>query len=150
MADFEAPSGCLQYFKDTFSSITSFNFDGRAKFSPGQDYSICFGDSMANMGKRTCGFTLRAVSWGLPVAQSEGGKCVSGEWPVSKKGKVCCTNSQSSYLGFVSADPQHRYREPGTFFVTEFNTFSSSGSISVANTSDPTPVGSPAVPTHIS
>ena len=66
-SDLEAPSGCLQYFRDSFGTLTSFNFDGYSTFAPDQDYAICIRGEGNSPSGRTCGVTLRATSFGLPV-----------------------------------------------------------------------------------
>jgi len=105
-SDLEAPSGCLQYFRDSFGTLTSFNFDGYSTFAPDQDYAICIRGEGNSPSGRTCGVTLRATSFGLPVNGDDRKWCsVGGEFVNPASGQECCLNPLSSYLAVLANQP---------------------------------------------
>eukprot|EP00092_Neocalanus_flemingeri_P023703 GFUD01025708.1.p1 GENE.GFUD01025708.1~~GFUD01025708.1.p1 ORF type:complete len:458 (-),score=54.71 GFUD01025708.1:63-1436(-) len=77
MKELEAPAGCLQYFKDNFGSLTSFNLDGVSRFSPEQNYFICISQKADRDFRTDCGVELRAQVFGLPFGSPAG--CEPGD-----------------------------------------------------------------------
>merc|ERR1719249_576174 len=67
----EAPTGCLQYFQDSYGTISSFNLDGTSLFAPSQDYYVCLGLDPED-SRNACGVELRAQTFGLPVGPTDG------------------------------------------------------------------------------
>ncbi|XP_023334588.1 uncharacterized protein LOC111706064 isoform X2 [Eurytemora carolleeae] len=108
--ELEAPTSCLQWFTESFGSFSSFNFDATAYFAPDQDYAICIRNQGNNPGSRTCGVTLRATNFGLPVFGDDLPACGLGYETVNEAaGRECCLNPSSSYLGFVARLPNPKY-----------------------------------------
>jgi len=102
--DLKAPDGCVQYYKESFGKITSFNFDGISHIAENLDYSICINPEV----EFAKGITLRANIFKMPV----GGKdivCASGHEIVNKKTAVdCCLAPQSGYIGITAWQPYSR------------------------------------------
>jgi len=67
MSMLEAPLGCLQYFPADSGTISSFNMDGMNRFSPSQNYHICFRDT--HDIRVSCGVELRSILFGLPTLE---------------------------------------------------------------------------------
>merc|ERR1712034_182680 len=117
----DAPSGCLQYFQDSFGTLTSFNLDGISPFSPSQDYLICVGQENDDP-RNACGVELRAQTFGIPVDNTPGAEdgaiipdpsnpyqtvpeCQLGDRPVNTRTKAqCCVAPNSASLGVVASD----------------------------------------------
>jgi len=117
----EAPSGCLQYFQDSFGTLTSFNLDGISPFSPSQDYWICVGQENDDP-RNACGVELRAQTFGIPVDNTPGAEdgaiipdpsnpyqtvpeCQLGDRLVNTRTKAqCCVAPNSASLGVVASD----------------------------------------------
>jgi len=108
----EAPAGCLQYFTEPFGTISSFNFDGTALFSPDQDYAICIATVGHGKSGKTCKMTLRANYFGMPVGGADLKHCEAGSELVNpKKDRDCCNEPHSSYIGVVGCQPHPRSSE---------------------------------------
>ena len=82
MNDLTAPEGCLQYYKDNFGEIRSFNMDGISRFSPSQDYYICL-DKERSDTRKACSVELRARQFGLPVDPAIETACIPGNLAVN-------------------------------------------------------------------
>jgi len=107
--ELRAPDGCLQYFMSSFNTISSWNFDGSSTFPPDQDYAICIRNKGNSPSGRTCGVTLRATSFGLPVNGNDRKYCSNGgEFVNTESERDCCLNHHSSYLGVVAVQPGHQ------------------------------------------
>jgi len=96
MNDLEAPSGCLQYFRGNFGTISSFNLDATSRMSPGQDYYICIFKSVDDT-RTDCSVELRAQTFGLAVDSQEPA-CVPGNVVVNGAFQ-CCSFTGTSFLG---------------------------------------------------
>jgi hypothetical protein len=107
-SELEAPTSCLQWFTESFGTVSSFNFDATAFFAPDQDYAICIRNQGNNPGSRTCGVTLRATNFGLPVFGNDLTHCRQGWESVNTADqRECCLDPLSSYLGLVGTEPLH-------------------------------------------
>jgi len=82
MNDLTAPEGCLQYFKENFGHIRSFNMDGISLFSPSQDYYICL-DKERSETRKACGVELSARQFGLPVDPIVELACIPGDLAIN-------------------------------------------------------------------
>jgi len=101
-----APDGCLQYFMNSFDTISSWNFDGSSTFPPDQDYAICIRNRGNSPSGRTCAVTFRATSFGLPVNGNDRTYCSNGgEFVNPESERDCCLNPHSSYVGVTAVQP---------------------------------------------
>jgi len=108
----EAPVGCLQYFTEPFGTISSFNFDGTATFSPDQDYAICIKSVGSGHTGKFCKMNLRANYFGMPVGGGDIKYCEAGSELVNpKKDRECCNEPHSSYVGVVGCQPHPHKQE---------------------------------------
>jgi len=115
----EAPTGCLQYFQDSYGTISSFNLDGTSLFAPSQDYYVCLGLDPED-SRNACGVELRAQTFGLPVGPTDGALVENlngdGQIPECQLGTVlinsldpeklmqCCVAPGSASIAMVAQD----------------------------------------------
>jgi len=98
MAALEAPSGCLQYFRGNFGTMSSFGMDGTNAFAPDQNYYICIAQD-ADDRRNACGIDLRAVMFGMPVAEAA---CQPGDLPVGGAAECCTADPADASIGINS------------------------------------------------
>jgi len=102
-----APDGCLQYFKEKFGTILSFNYAPNSRITPNQDYAVCIRRSdQAHSGVESCSITYRSEYFKMPVGGKDIGQCEDGTEIVNRKtNQECCLDPRSGYLGFVGQQP---------------------------------------------
>jgi len=105
----EAPSGCLQYFRGNFGTISSFNLDASSAMSPGQDYYICIFKSVDDT-RTDCSVELRAQTFGLAVDSREVA-CEAGDQVVNGAFQ-CCSFPGTSFLGINAEELGRSVTDP--------------------------------------
>jgi len=79
----KAPNKCHQYFTESRGTIASFNFDGDAQITTGQDLSICIRRQKDVSGEELCGIRFTSNTFSLPASNNILPGERSPQWPAT-------------------------------------------------------------------